>query len=214
MLDDGKVLSGDELKSDKVRLFVALPIPVSVKSAFAEVHERLRRSVASGGVRWTTTEQWHITLKFLGWTTAASIPPLRAALVGTVAGASAICLRVRAIGFFPERGVPRVIWAGVEDGSHRLEELYHAVQEASAPFTSEKLETGFASHITLGRAKSVSRSSAEALRKIARGFTEVTFGEWAADAIEVMRSELSSNGAKYSCVARIPLGRLSAPHSV
>jgi 2'-5' RNA ligase len=192
--------------AEKVRLFVALTIPSPVKAALARVHARLQQSVASSQVRWTTPEQWHITLKFLGWTNSGSVDPLRAALLKAAAKVPAIRLLARGIGFFPARGIPRVIWAGVDDGSERLTALQRTVQEATAPFTTEEAEVKFAGHITLGRIKSISRPSVDSLRSITRDFTDANFGEWTAQEIELMRSVLSSRGAKYSCLARVPLG--------
>jgi 2'-5' RNA ligase len=115
-------------------------------------------------------------------------------------------MRAEHLGFFPERGFPRVIWTGVQDQEGRLPELQRALQAAILDFTSEPPERSFAGHVTLGRIKEIRRPQAEALTKAVAGLREPRFGCWTASTIEIMRSELSPTGATHTALAVLPLG--------
>ena len=79
------------------------------------------------------------------------------------------------------------------------------MEEATLGFTIEKPEQNFTGHVTLGRAKDIRRQDADALARLGAAMAERFFGQWRADKIEIIRSELSSMGARYTTVATIPL---------
>ena len=76
---------------------------------------------------------------------------------------------------------------------------------ASRDFTREKPEARFTGHVTLGRAKIIKRREAETLAKLVNGMIERVFGEWIADRIEIMRSEMSPQGARHSVLHHVAL---------
>jgi 2'-5' RNA ligase len=86
-----------------------------------------------------------------------------------------------------------------------LAALQSAIEQACRPFTSECEERNFTGHITIGRAKSFKRSQAEVVLRTASGLGLPFFGEWTATAIELMRSELSQDGARHTSLAAVPL---------
>ena len=109
------------------------------------------------------------------------------------------------IGFFPSPKLPRVLWVGIREREDRLSKLWKSVQAAVQPFTSEPLESDFTGHVTLGRMNRVRREQARHLAKAAARFNETVFGQWTADRLEVMRSELRPEGARHSILAEIAL---------
>jgi 2'-5' RNA ligase len=117
-------------------------------------------------------------------------------------------MRAEGVGFFPERGLPRVIWVGIKDQAGRLPELQRALQEATLGFSSEAPEKRFTGHVTLGRIKDIRRPEAETLAKAVAALAEPRFGRWTASTIELMRSELSPAGATHTALAVLPLGAM------
>jgi 2'-5' RNA ligase len=114
-------------------------------------------------------------------------------------------VRAERIGFFPERGFPRVIWVSVSDEHRQLIHLHRAIQASTLEFTSEPAENEFAGHVTLGRAKKIRRKEADTLTSFATKMRHCSFGEWTATNIELLRSELLPDGAHHTVVATIPL---------
>ena len=120
-------------------------------------------------------------------------------------GFAPLRLRAERIGFFPNNRLPRVVWVGVRDQQNQLPELQDAVQAATQSFTAEEPEGRFTGHVTLARIKGIRRSEADVLTKAASAMAEKLFGEWTANEVEIMRSELSPQGAKYTSLAAAPL---------
>src|SRR5262245_11838999 len=51
---------------DHWRLFIALPIPESIRREIAGIQDELRKALSEQAVRWTRPEQFHLTLRFFG----------------------------------------------------------------------------------------------------------------------------------------------------
>ncbi len=124
------------------RLFVALPLPPAVRRSL----EPLARGL--GDVRWLTSDQQHLTLRFLG--------DIDNGRMNDVAEALALVhgwpfeLRLKGLGHFPPRGEPRVLWVGVEksaDLAGLKRRIDQALKQARLPPENRK----FAPHVTLAR---------------------------------------------------------------
>jgi RNA 2',3'-cyclic 3'-phosphodiesterase len=197
--------SAEQAEPRTWRLFIAIPLPEPVKDAIEQAQAELRRALPDAGVRWTKREQFHLTLKFLGDVEAARVDSLKGSLSRACEKFAALPLRVERVGFFPQARSPRVIWVGVNDSGGMLQRLQGGVEMATAEFTQEKPEGQFAGHITLGRIKAITRLQADTLAKVALGMKDRRFGEWTADQVELIRSELASGGARYTTLAAVPL---------
>ncbi|HEX4646531.1 MAG TPA: RNA 2',3'-cyclic phosphodiesterase [Verrucomicrobiae bacterium] len=114
-------------------------------------------------------------------------------------------LRAERIGFFPQPRFPRVVWAWVHDDQRQLPLLHSAINEATRRFTVQPEEKEFTGHLTLGRTRNLKTAQARVLAKIAEELVNRSFGAWTADAVEIMRSRLSSSGSEHSRIASIPL---------
>jgi 2'-5' RNA ligase len=191
---------------ERYRLFIALPVPEAVKVEIEQAQARLRAAVTEKSVRWTTREQFHLTLKFLGSVASDRVDALIRSVAGATNSLQPLALRAGRVGFFPNARRPRVIWVGVQDEHNLLAMLQGKLEEATRDFTKEEPEERFVGHVTIGRAKEIDRRDAEALSRIAGDLTGTTFGKWKADKLEIMRSQLSPKGATHTCLAAIPLG--------
>ncbi len=189
----------------RLRLFVALTVPEPVKAAILESQDRLRRAVPEQAVRWTKPEQFHLTLRFLGSVAASEVDALASALRNSCKNCGPLQLRAAGIGFFPRPSSPRVIWAGVMEAHERLPGLWAAVQTATNPFTGEEPEKNFTGHVTLGRVKAIRPGEAERLSAEAGKFAQTVFGEWTSTDVELIQSQLSPKGARYTTLAAAPL---------
>jgi RNA 2',3'-cyclic 3'-phosphodiesterase len=196
--------------SERFRLFIAVALPEGVKSRIQEAQAELRRVLPDRNVRWTRPEQFHLTLRFLGDVEAARVEPLGEAVRGACQGFAPLHLRAEGIGCFPDLRYPRVLWTGVSDEAQQLPRLHEAVELASRDFTTEAKEGHFTGHVTLARIKGIKRAEAEALGQAAACMKDRRFGEWTAYKIELMRSELSPQGARHTTVAAIALTELPA----
>ena len=195
----------DAPASAHLRLFIAVSIPEQVKAAIQAAQGELRRVLPGSHIRWARAEQFHLTLKFLGDVAAGQLPALEQKTREVCARFAPFEMRAEGIGFFPERGLPRVLWTGVQDREGRLPELQRALNEATVDLSSEAPEAKFTGHITLARFKDIRRAEAEKLREAVAGLTERRFGDWTASVVEIVRSELSPAGATHTNIAALPL---------
>lgn len=188
-----------------MRLFVAISLPDPVKDEIEKAQRQLRDSIPGKSVRWTKREQFHLTLKFLGNVRESQVSELISALRESCMRFSELQLRAERIGFFPDARFPRVLWAGVHDEKSQLTPLQSAIEESVKSFTEERPEKRFTGHVTLARLLRIQRREAEALAKTVSTMSQRLFGEWVANKVELIRSELSSSGSRYTTLADIPL---------
>src|SRR5258708_16737789 len=188
----------------RLRLFIAITLPEPVKDAIQRVQGALRGGVQEGGILRPRREQLHLTLIFLGTVQAGDLGRLMEAAADACRRFPRMSLRSEKIGFFPDTRRPRVVWVSVHDPLDLLPKLQQALQAAVRQFSGQEAEPEFIGHVTLGRVKSCSRAEAGILARLAASLVEHVFGDWTADHAELVRSELSSAGSNYSCLARLP----------
>ena len=76
----------DDSSTEKLRLFVAIPMPETVRNEITGIQQELQRLVSRDAVRWTKPEQFHLTLRFLG-----DVPVER--VTGVAGSHRAVCSR-------------------------------------------------------------------------------------------------------------------------
>lgn len=184
-----------------LRLFVAIAVPPELQNEIGLAQGRLRRSSPPGAIRWTPPEQFHVTLMFLGDVRTAQVAALEESAAKVCAGCKVLKLSAQGIGFFPSPQRARVIWAGVDDDSGQLSKLQRQLEEAIRPFTPAERWGKFTSHITLGRFKPGYHSATPNLLKHATSLYQFHFGDWQAREVEIVRSELTSAGARHVSLA-------------
>lgn len=182
-------------------------MPEGIKAELARAQGELRTWVSTRGIRWTGSNQIHLTLRFLGNVEATRVEALTAVLRGVCRNFAPLQLRAETVGFFPNHRFPRIVWVGVRDAADYLGALQRAIQEATREFTAEPLEDRFIGHLTLARIKSIQRAEAEALARCAERWSRQSFGEWTAETVELISSELARAGAIYTTMAEIKLER-------
>lgn len=190
---------------DELRLFVALELPDSILAALEDVQSKLQGKLPARAVRWVRGEGIHLTLKFLGETPATQCEAITDAVRAACAGHRSLTLRAAGLGCFPNPGRPRVVWVGLAGDLDRLARLQQAVEAALEPLGFRPEGRPFSPHLTLGRVKDASPADVKAVGRVIEGTTLGTLGEWTADAVSLMRSELGPGGARYTCLAEIQL---------
>lgn len=189
------------------RLFVAIAVPDAVKRELARIQGELREVLSSRSASWTKLDKLHLTLRFLGAVDAGRIPELERILRETVAGFGELNLLCERLGCFPDLRFPRVTWAWVHDTEEKLPALVQRVNEAVLPFAEKPAEARFTGHVTLVRTKQIKRPDAEQLAQFVGLAVTRRFGQWRADELELIQSELHERGSTYTVLAKFPLAR-------
>jgi len=195
----------DDSSTEKLRLFIAIPIPEPVREEMLRVQRELQPLARPGAVRWTRPDQIHLTLRFLGDVPAARVNALKESINAACRGVRPMQLRAEGIGFFPNDHSPRVMWGGINEAEGLLIDLQRRIETAVRPFAAETNAEIFVGHATLGRFKSFRRSDTGKLLARVPAIKGRTFGEWTAREIEIIRSQLSPDGPLYTLLAAFPL---------
>jgi len=177
------------------RAFVAVVPPAPVLDAIGEAVEAMRDGSPAG--RWTTREQWHLTLQFLG--NHADLDAVAAALRHV--SASVGHAQLGGGGAFPSDRRARVVWVGCTTGGDVLSDAATAVAGALAPLGYEPEARAFHPHITLARLKPPANA-----RALVESLDAAHFGAaWPVGELVLFRSVTRPTGAEYEAIARVPL---------
>lgn len=174
-----------------MRLFVALDLPKSIKdNLFYLKDNRLT------GARWTSSEQWHITLHFIG--EVKDDEAIKNALA--TVSAESFSLKLDGIGTFPPKGKPRVLWVGISQ-SKLLSSLHQQVGDALKTTGFQPDTRPFSPHLTLARFKNdvPSRAEMDSYRDKHGNFSTDNFP---IDHFTLYESKLERTGAIYSIRAQ------------
>ena len=158
-----------------MRCFLAVPLEEPALTAAQQQLAGLHDEVSD--VRWVRPDALHITVHFFGSVTDEQTGTALAAVLPTIDATRCFALRLDALGAFPERGQPRVLWLGMSEQPPVFDDLVHRCREALSRtgFTVE--ERPFRAHCTLGRPRAPwPRTSQRAWRAtVARGVAAMRF---------------------------------------
>jgi 2'-5' RNA ligase len=195
------------LASSPWRVFCAIEISEEVRTRLANHIQILRQTVPHANASWSRPENIHLTLKFFGDVDRGQNEKLSVAAARVAKEFTPFEIRVGETGTFPKQAQPRVLWVGVEDPSGNLASLQKQLENECAEEGFPKEGRAFRPHLTLARIRSPqgSRTLGEIHTKIGFAATEVVASE-----LLLMRSELSSEGSKYTVISRHRLGAMRA----
>src|SRR4051794_14103514 len=164
-----------------------------MRQEIAVLLDRLRPNLPK--LRALAPETIHLTLRFLGETTAEQVAVMTPHLAAAAAACPAQDVRIHGLGTFPERGAPKVLWLGL-DLAESLLALQRACEEAAvgAGFAAEPRP--FRAHLTLGR-----------WRDRVRGpdLPAADLGHARVESLVLFESELRPQGAVHTPLARFRL---------
>jgi 2'-5' RNA ligase len=166
------------------RLFVAIDLPESTRQFLADLDPHIR------GVRWTETEQMHLTLGFFGDVPEDVDLALREELSAIDFGA--FFLPITGAGRFPPKGPPKIIWIGVGRGHPHLFQVHKRVQEAALAARIEPELRPWHPHITIARCRDVAPQS---IRKFLQSNVDRDLGMIRVDSFHLYSSKLTPAGS-------------------
>lgn len=164
-----------------VRLFVAIVPPREAVDLLA----RLPRAEVPR-VRWTTEEQWHVTLRFLGECSADEVVAALRTVAWPPAPEAVLRTDLRSFG-------RELLYVPVEG----VDPLAAAVVSATRGVGAAPPGRPFTGHLTVARAR-----RGGDVRSLARPAALPEEARWRVDEVVLMASELRQAGARYSVVER------------
>ncbi len=179
-----------------MRLFVAVPVPLSLQELLAEQALSLSGHRA---VKTVSPEGMHLTLAFIGERDASEISGIADIMAEASNLSGPFEVSFRGIIAFPLKGNPRVVSVPCTGGVEQLGRIHYFLVDNLG--LSEK--NRFIPHITLARFKWYDRDLDAQYRKLVK---ECTIDErFTAGSLVLYASELHPSGARYRKVSEQPL---------
>jgi len=185
------------------RLFIAIEIPAAVRRLIQQHIDKLRTALPDIRASWTREQNFHLTLKFLGNTPREKVEAVTHSVARAAGQVEPFELSVSESGSFPTHGKPNVLWIGISDASGNLERLYRHLEEECARLGFARENRSFHPHLTIARLRDARGGKALAELHKSIGFAQVQIP---AEDVCLIRSELSSQGSRYTTIARQRFG--------
>ena len=184
-----------------MRLFLAINFPPAVRREIASATAPLRECASELG--WIAEDRLHLTLKFLGEQAEDRVDALAAALATTAVKHRELVMNLGGIGAFPNFRRARVVWMGVSPDP-RLELLHHDIEVAYEAIGCELEGKPFRPHLTVARVREPLPT--ERMRELWRAAKRIDYTtEFIVQSVDLMQSDLSSGGPRYTTVLSAPL---------
>lgn len=179
-----------------MRLFVAAEIAAAVVGELAACGEELRRrstQAPHARITWVPPDRLHVTVRFIGEVDKPRARAIAAALEPMLRVAP-FALEIHGVGTFPERGAPRVVWAGIGRGADALGAVEAEVSTRLDQCGVPREPRPYHPHVTLARVREPG-----GLRTAAwlEGLTDRRFGVAPVNAITLFESRPSPRGHVY-----------------
>ena len=171
------------------RIFIAINLPEEAKTKLLAYQKRWPELPA----RWTTKENLHLTLAFLGNTSDQELEEVCRAMKQVGERHNLFSVEFTKIVYGPDEKRPRMIWALIGKSPELL-----ALQEDVVETLHLAQEQNFTPHLTLARLRAfeLSRMETEELPDV----NEEISVSFEVQSIEVMESVLRRSGAEYTTV--------------
>ncbi len=182
-----------------LRVFIAVDI---VDERIKKTIENIQKELLKGGVdiKPVELENLHITLRFIGEVSQAAVSEIMSRLRSITYGKFRI--KVKGLGAFPSTSNPRVIWAGIAEGSKELAELHEIVEKLVGKY-GVRDDREFTPHLTIARVRS--QRNKQYIVSLIEKYRDLDFGEQEVDCIKLKKSTLTPRGPIYNDLLEVKL---------
>ncbi len=192
---------------EQVRSFIAIKLADELKLGLTRLEAQLRMS-KQPWVKWVDPYSIHLTLKFLGNIAIDRISEIIGVMEEATQGIPPFRLEVKDLGVFPSLRRVQVAWVGISGEVDRLSQLQQHLESNLARLGFALESRPFTPHLTLARLRNRAsldeRQSFGQLIATTRFETTYTIK---VDAISLMRSQLTREGAIYSRIGSVGLDK-------
>ena len=193
-----------ETNMDTVRAFIAIELSDDIKKELEEIKSVLM-SRNSTPAKWVDPQSIHLTLKFLGDITSDKVAEVLDGIKSGVDGISSFQIQLAGLGIFPNLARTQVVWAGITGGMDQLKQLQKNIEIEMDKQGIPRENRTFTPHLTLARVRNHATSEErKRLGDLVTG-TPFTGGAMRVDSVNLMKSQLTRQGALYTRLGSIRL---------
>ncbi|HCR72770.1 MAG TPA: RNA 2',3'-cyclic phosphodiesterase [Anaerolineae bacterium] len=182
----------------QIRAFIALDLPQPIQDSIKKESSRLQKILGQETIRWTSIQNMHLTLKFLGNIPNNHVDFLKQMLTQLSDSHAAFDLQIGGIGSFPSGKLIRVLWLGIQPAAE-LTSLQRDVDAGTSRLGYEKEARAFSPHLTLGRVKqNIHPNEMQKIRNAIQTFQLGKIPSARVDSVHLYQSDLHQNGSVYT----------------
>jgi len=180
-----------------MRLFIGIDLPPEAKQQLSHFQSELKKLGVSG--YWKSTDNFHLTLEFLGETEAAAVKKLGAAMISAARGKKPFSLYLEGIGGFPSLWRPHTLWTAVKGDIQDLTVLQKDLHQALLQSGFSLENRPYKPHLTLASRPVLGNSDLASLQS--NKLAKFTVKE-----IVLFESAVIRGKRTYSGLVKTPLG--------
>lgn len=188
--------------SESIRSFIAFDITnPAVRNKLSKVQALVVQTGAD--VRLVETENIHVTMRFLGDISSGMVDKIYEEMKSIQF--LPFTIQLKSIGVFPSLSYPRVVWAGISEGTNELRSIFEQLEPRLRELGFAADAHGFSPHLTIARVRSA-RNKVQ-LADFVKANSNFDFGIIEADCLRLKRSVLSPKGPVYSTLREFCPGK-------
>ena len=194
---------------EQIRSFIAIKLPDELKLELGQLEAQLK-SEKQPWVKWVDPDNIHLTLKFLGSIAIDRTGEITRAIEEAVGGMPPLHLEVKDLGVFPNLKRVQVAWVGIGGDVDKLGQLQQRIESNLARLGFATESRPFKPHLTLARLNN--RASLDERQRFGQLIAGTGFKAnytIKVDAISLMRSQLTRQGAIHSQISSVRLKKSS-----
>ena len=192
---------------EQIRSFIAIELPDELKVGLTQLQSQLKLS-KQPWVKWVDPYSVHLTLKFLGSIAVDRIGEITGAMEEAAQGIPPFHLAVKDLGVFPNLRRVQVAWVGISGAVDKLGQLQQGIESNLTRLGFAPESRSFTPHLTLARLRD--RAPLDERQRFGQLIASTKFEAVYAievDAISLMRSQLTREGAIYSRISSVVLNK-------
>jgi 2'-5' RNA ligase len=181
-----------------MRTFIAIDLTPEIKKELYYLVSNLKP--AAMNIKWVASENYHLTLKFIGETTEEGVERIKSALDELVKKHRQFPLTIKGTGSFPPgQSRLRVVWVGVSAGPE-FRALQADLEELLRKKNFSTEDRPFSPHLTIGRARSPQKQ--ERLKAELDKLSQKEVGLMQVKEITFFQSVLHPEGPEYKVISQ------------
>lgn len=189
---------------EQIRSFIAIELPDELRLKLGQLEAQLKSS-QQPWVKWVNPDSIHLTLKFLGNIASDRTGEITKAMEEAAQGIPPFHLEVKDLGVFPNLKRVQVAWVGISGEVDKLGEFQQRLESNLACLGFAPESRPFTPHLTLARLRNqASLDERQGFGQLIAG-SRFEAGAIEVDAINLMRSQLTREGAIYSRISSVRL---------
>jgi 2'-5' RNA ligase len=182
--------------TDSIRAFIAIEINRENQNSLDNLINQINKT-SMGSVKWTQSQNIHLTLKFLGDVETWELTSINQLIRNVANQSQSFTAVITKLGAFPTPNNPRIIWIGLE-APQTLFHLARTIEDSTRNLGFDSEGRPFTPHLTMGRARpGITRVQQDQLAGVIRSISLPKFNPIQINSITLFQSILKPGGAEY-----------------